>query len=340
MNPLHTGVKAILAIVALGVIAWLGYPYYESFVRTDDPIDQTERMLVVFGTSGGDRDYNLRVENRVLVDGSVDVVFSVAAPKTKYGNDYNGFEVDVTVAFVGDMAGGIRCGTSDKALAASRVRDLPPGMQAAVRYDAAGGAGSAINFRGDRGLGFAEKAPDLVAYQHEAALQLLDVEDRRYRRESNDYLWAEACHLPAKTVWRSATDGNPLLAPRRTLLLPQFNFTSAADRTDHQHELSVRSVIERDASMVLVESYPLMAIDSSVWSWDARTSWNGKVGEENNIGYTDMSMAVFDARGSADRKAMYLTMAGAVMGVMGALLVYVLSRLVDLALWQYRRGDQ
>ncbi|KRC66779.1 hypothetical protein ASE12_19595 [Aeromicrobium sp. Root236] len=338
MKAAPAATKLALSVVAITLAVMYGYPNFRQFLKADDVIDQGQRGLIVIGSHGGHRNYSLQVRNSIDRAGALTMTFYFVAKNVKYGDGYNGFDVHTAIAFVGEGMQAVRCGDSTAPLTSKKVSKLPPGLRRAVKADASGGVASATNFNNIAGSKFYQGVDSTPARVYSMQLRLMKDQEVRYGRVvDGDVIWAETCHLPPSSIWRASEKGNPAKASRRSLLLPQVNWTSYGNRTDHQQNLNVTSSIERTSGTKLAEAYPPLNTQGDYWWADSKVSWIGRPREIGNIGYNEQSTYIFDDRGGEDDRALYLTLAGSALGILGTLLVFVASRLVDLAFWTAKR---
>lgn len=341
MRVSPTAVKLLLVIAALAALAYVTYAQLQLFLASNDVVDQGSRGLVVIGTDGGDRKYTLEVKNTVQLDGSLVLRFLISASGVKYEEPGTVFDVNVEVAFVGDHMEGARCGGSKRSLYKAEVEDLSSGLANAVYLDADGGRDSATNFNDLKGDRFRESVGQFDAHVYRSALALTRSEENYARRTVSDdgTIWVDECTIPKSAIWRTPAHSNFLSGKPRTLLLPQINWTSIGETTDYQNVLTVYNRVERAPGTVLTESYPPMTVGSNAWEAKASVYWTGRLHEPFDVGYTAQSVHIFNDRDLSDDRAVYLTLAGTLLGFIGTLVGLVVSRLVDLALPAERRTN-
>ena len=147
---------------------------------------------------------------------------------------------------------------------------------------------------------------------------------------NGQYLWVEECELPRESGWRTV-QGKSFDASSKLTLLPfQVNWTSIGEATDHQSKMSSQIRVDRGSGRTLVEQYPAMDVFDSAWSYDSRVYWSQKRGDKGNLGYTDQPVYLFSNRGAADKLSIYMLWSGVLLGVIGALLIEMLSWTVEL----------
>jgi hypothetical protein len=217
---------------------------------------------------------------------------------------------------------------------------LSPGTQQAIKIDAQGGTNSALNYGREGNQSQVGKDVVHAAYrEYRTDIHLLnDGSAYENRAVSEDALtvWADVCTLPKSTVWRTNNSSYFGTNPRRTLLIPQVDWTSIGKTTDQQSWLYETVHVPRAQGEQLSESYPQMRSGPSEWTYLGEQSWAGTRGGSSNIGYTDQPVFIFSDRSAADARAFALVVLGLVLGVVGSLVVYIASRSVDLVIYMIR----
>jgi hypothetical protein len=331
-------VKIVGALVLIGVATVVSLLFIKPVLTTESVVDQGPRALVIVATSGGDRDHGIVFRSHVDEAGRYRFTFYFTAADVTYGEGGNAFPVEYRITFAGDLADkGVTCGTSPDPVARQAFGNLSPGTQAALRLDTVGGQASSTSPQGSDQRGSVE-AGQYPEFRGE--MWLLDDQtsyDERY--EDGGTVWAESCTLPEDAVWRQASDTGPAQGDRRTLLAPQFNWTSLEETTDHQDVLTSRLVVERAPGMALTEAYPSPQVEADAWSYQFETSWQGYKGQADNVGYTDQPVFIFQDRNLPTREALLMLGAGAALGFVGSLVVVVLTRILDLGWSWWRETD-
>jgi hypothetical protein len=331
-------IKIIGAMLLVGAAMAALFLFLRPILTTTSVVDQGPRGLVVVATSGGDRDYDLRLNSHVDERGRYKLTFYFTVDDVRYGADGQpGFAVNYHITFAGDLASeGVSCGTSTDPIPRESFSDLSGGTQAALRIDAVAAPNSAMNFDGSGGGRIdveARRYPDF-----RGQIWVVDKDETSYsdRFADGEYAFAESCVLPEKAVWRRARDAGPGEDERRTLLVPQFNLTSLGDTTDYQRDMFSWLLIDRAPNMSLSEAYPSPRVRDDSWVYESPAYWYGRRGEVLNVRYTDQPVFIFSDRDLPTKQALLLLGAGAVLGIIGTLVTTLLSRLVDVG-WSWLR---
>jgi hypothetical protein len=328
-----------LLVAAAAAAAWIFYPSYSPLLHPGEVVDQGKRLLVTIASSGSDRDYSLHVRSSAQTDGSYEMVFYFTAEGITYGEGGNTTPIDYRITFAGTSTDtGISCGTSLAPIGEHPYDQLAVGTQTALEADAAGGAGSAINFNGDStGLGL-ESLEANTYPETQGQLYLLTDGAAYTSRSAGDSttVWAESCTIPAALVWRYPESNSLVTSGRRTLLPPQVNWTSVERETDYQRTLIGDIVVPRTPGLKLAEGYPSPAASDTAWSYNSQISWIRKIGEAGNIAYSDQPVFIFSRRNFEDERGLFLLGSGVVLGLIATLIVQILSRSTDLIWLQAR----
>ncbi|MBD3940679.1 hypothetical protein IF188_03070 [Microbacterium sp. NEAU-LLC] len=347
--------KAVVALVGSVVLAAVVLPPMFSILNRPT-VDQGQRPLVMVTTSGGDRDYHLRVHNIIDKDGEFRFLLSVADDEVTYGEGGNVFGVNVQVTLAApDGTGGMTCAPTYVDSGVISSSDINAGTRRMLQADAISGRYSstrAIASPPDQEPDSAVPAPsatpqvpdietllaDLDVVQYTTDLFLLD-DDYWYTSAatSDGATWTVECRLDAAVVWRVGDPTNPMKQPQATLLAPEFNFGPQGDVSDHQQGMDVTLSLARAEGLELVRSYPDAQAGSMDWTMTYENRWNGELGETGNFGYTNAPTFLLQNRNVAAAEQNFLLFGGVLIGLAVTLLVRGLSDLADATL--LRKGE-
>jgi len=334
-------VKLIGAIVLTGIGTTVAILGRDSYLSTSDTVDQGLRPLVVVASSGGDRSYGLNVRMDVQDDKSLRMTFYFTAKGITYREKPASSVISARVSFAGARNDdGLRCGTAINALPQVPFAALSPGTQQAIKIDAEGGTNSALNYGRESNQPQVGKDVMHGAYrEYRTDIHILNdgsAYENRTVGEDEVTVWADVCMLPKTAVWRTNNSSYFGTNPRRTLLIPQVDWTSIGKTTDRQSWLYETVHVPRTQGEQLSESYPQMHAGTSEWTYVGEAYWAGSRGGKANIGYTDQPVFIFSSRSAADARAFALVVLGLILGVIGSLVVYIASRSVDLVMYAIR----
>ncbi|QJW35026.1 hypothetical protein [Cellulosimicrobium protaetiae] len=336
--------KAIVAGITAIVIAALAVPQITR-LQNDSPVDQGDRALLVFSSRGSDRDYSLRVRSFVDTDGSYRFVFYFTSPATTYGAEGNTQQISASVSLVtadGDVA--MRCGESLDPVPRLGFDDLSSGTRHAIEVDANEGSGSATNYRAAGAVASSaptpgDLSPDVVpltqtSHQTYAVDMWLNDEETAFyssRSQNSDggAIWAEECAVDRTLLWKGTTSREPFEQRDATLFLPQINWTSLDEATDHHDTLTVSANIRRAEGATLQEAYPSPQTYSSYWYYEPATWWYGERRQPGGFLYTDQPVFLFANRDVERRDEVYLVWAGLALGVAASLIGVSVSATFD-----------
>lgn len=331
-------VKVLGALALLALTLVFGWPRLAAYLARDTVVDQGPRGLVVVATRGGAANLTLHVRIDVDRDGAATMVLYVTEEDVTYGEAGTTTSVSYSVSFAGEsLDSGVTCGTSQDPIARQVFTNLAVGAQKAIEIDALGGPASALNYNGD--VSTAEMA-GRVFPEFRGTLWTLDDADGYAERtpiEGSTDTWAESCSLPYAALWRDESTGGRATG-RRTLLPPQVDWTSLDSTTDHQAKLDVRIHVDRAHGIELAEAYPAPDVQDDSWLYKSSVTWVGTLGGEANVAFTDNPVWIFADRDEGDTRDTVLMWAGVALGLVAALIVAVVSRLLDVAWIVTRRS--
>lgn len=332
-------VEIVVLAVILGATLLFYAPRIEELLFPSIPVSEGSRGLVIITTDGGDRQQSLYVHQRVPETESdsadpVRIQFFFRGDNIDYANDKTILPIEFTVTLAGFDAveDEIRCG-AERTPEKREIDQLTPGARRAIDVDLRGGYSSALAFgeevtspstpddNEDRYLVY---SGTIWPYDSKAT-----VPDDRYVQESGDSSWifVEECTVPSRFFWRSGTSSDS-----RTLLPAQVNWTGRYEFR-HQWQMRSRTSVARSGENVLSESYPPAQVYDSRWIAGGEVApWTSSTTEATGpIAYSDQPVMIFQDRGQADRRGIFLLWAGILLGVALAAVL----RLTSLALEAY-----
>ncbi|MDD9153992.1 hypothetical protein PUY80_15590 [Plantibacter flavus] len=342
-------VKAIIALVAAGIIGMTVVPQMVSILNRT-MVDQGVRPLVMVTTSGGDRDYRVRIHNVVDEEGDYRFLLSIVNDEVTYGVGGSVFDVNVQVTLaVPQGSAGMTCTPDSGMFASVAVEDVNAGTRKMLETDAISGrysstGGIPTTETDDNSLSAAPsptpQAPDFDAafsdlelQQYTADVSLLDTEYWYSTAvASNGMTWTVECSLDRTLIWRSADPSHPMDQPQATLMMPEFNFGPQGAASDHQQGMDVTFSLARSEGLELVRSYPEAKVGSADWTLDYQTRWNKELGEEGNFGYTNAPTFLLANRNAAAAEQNFLVLGGVLIGLALTLFVRGLNDLADATL--------
>lgn len=339
-------VKIFGAVVIIAASLLWFVPRMQDMVATDDVVDSGPRGLVVVATQGGDRLLTLHVDQRVEKSGEIKLVIYVSAENTEYGDKGNVREVQYSLSFIGSsFSDGVECG--GQPVGSVGYTELPEGTRHVVEVDAASSQNSALNTIAGLGVADSTESPSVLeqlqsseALNYRGSLWTLKDDDSRSSRsasgDNQQYVWAEECTLPMQTAWRLTPGHDFADSPQSTLLPFQVNWTGLTGRTDFHQKLDSDVVVARGSGKTLAESYPTVSTGDERWFYTNTQNWVKSRGEDGNFAYTDQPVLMFTDRASSEKFSMFLLWSGVLLGLIGTLLVEILSWGADL--WAIRRA--
>ncbi|MBY8860320.1 hypothetical protein K7711_27870 [Nocardia sp. CA2R105] len=246
------------------------------------------------------------------------------------------------VSFIGsDFASGVKCGKYS--LPQVSFDELASGTKHAVDVDAISERASATDYgalddstdraqknRSELDRIHAEKFLNYQAQMWPYADGVKPSEVRIATGDNGQYLYVEECALPRTAGWRAVQGKSFDSSPKLTLLPFQVNWTSIGDATDYESAMDSKIHVDRGSGRTLVEQYPSMDGFDSAWAYDNRVDWQNKLGEKGNLGCTDQPVYLFSNRGASDKLSIYMLWSGVLLGVIGALLIEMLSWTAEL----------
>ncbi|SES43492.1 hypothetical protein SAMN04488000_13161 [Lentzea albida] len=268
------------------------------------------RPLIVFSTKGGQTDHELYAYLKGGFNDSLKIEFTVYTLDESVSNFE---EIEASATFFGpDGTQGVSC--EEKPVPMRHWNDLGEGTRAALAVDRVSGSAGA------HPLGALSADPHTSSFpQWSGKMGTITKRNSAQDRKSATL----DCVISKKWVWHEG--------PRkRSALLPQINYTSIGDVTDHQRSIKGSVSLSRDSGWILSESYPQGQLQSLTTSQDLVELWNGRLGEKGNLGYLLHSDMLFIQRGTEQNDVRILTVAGIVLGVAGSLVVSAFARVVDL----------
>jgi len=345
--------KAVVALVVSGALGIVVAPQMISILNRAT-VDQGVRPLVMVTTSGGDRDYRMRVHNVIGDDGEFRFLLSIVNDEVTYGEGGDVFDVNVQVTLAGpDDSGGMTCAPDTGSASAGTADALSPGARRMLETDIASGRYSstrATQAEPDQDLPGPNPSatPEqldldtalegLQFEQHTATLSLLDTEYWYGTAMAADGVtWTLECELDRALVWRASDPTRPMSQANATLLAPEFNFGPQGESSDHQQGMDVTLSLARAAGLELVRAYPDARAGSMDWTLTYENRWNGALGEAGNFGYTNAPTFLLQNREAAAAEQNFILLGGVLIGLAVTLLVRGLSDLADATL--LRKGD-
>lgn len=347
--------KAVVALVASAVLGVVVLPQMLAILNRAT-IDQGVRPLVMVTTSGGDRDYRMRVHNIIDNEGDFRFLLSIVNDDVTYGEGGNVFGVNVHVTLAApDNSGGMTCSPENGSAATVSASEVDAGTRRMLETDAVSGRYSstrAIESELDQTTDAQVPAPsptpqtpdfdaalaDLNLEQYTADLSLLDSEYWYSAAvASGGVTWTVECRLDPAVVWRAADPTRPMEQSQATLLAPEFNFGPQTDTSDHQQGMDVTLSLARAEGLELVRAYPDAQVGSMDWTMTYQNRWNRELGDEGNFGYTDAPTFLVGNRNVAAAEQNFLLFGGVLIGLAVTLLVRGLSDLADATL--LRKGE-
>lgn len=347
-----SGLKAAVALVAAVIILIVVFPQMRDIVDRSVP-DHGARPLITVTTSGGDRDYQMRVRNYVDEDGDYRFVVSMVADDVTYGAEGNTFLVNVEIALaVSDPQLGMSCGPGEGAVETVDAAALTPGAQHMLRVDAVSARNAALQLatlQPASGPGDASGAPgsapahtdgsldsllaQLTIHRFEADLWLLD-DEYQYTTGAADggAVWAIECNLDKELVWRASDPSRPLEHAEASLFAPEFDFGPQGTASDHQRDMAVTISLTRAPKMELLRAYPEPIVRSRDWFVTFEHQWIGALTEEGNFGFASAPTFLVANRDAAARERNLLLWGGVLLGLAVTLAVRGTSDLADAML--------
>jgi hypothetical protein len=308
--------KVIGALVAAFGLCWIFLPPAFEVIERPQTVASGPRSLVVFSTKGGQTDHELYAYLTSGFNDDLKIEFTVRTLDDAVSQIEN---IEVAVTFFGeDGDQKIRC--EDKPVVMRRWDELGSGARTAFAIDRVSGPAGA------RPLGDLQELPIGSSFpQWTGKMGTItksnSAEDRRAATLD--------CIVSRNWVWHES--------PRKkSALLPQINYTSIDDTTDHQRSIKGSVALGRDPGWILAESYPEGQLQSLTTSQDLVELWSGRLGEKGNLGYLLHSDMLFIQRGTEQNDVKVLTIAGIVLGVAGSLLVSAFARSVDVLFFYIR----
>ncbi|WP_328811343.1 hypothetical protein [Rhodococcus sp. NBC_00294] len=317
----------------MATIALAGYPVATDFLKTDAAAGGANRGLVVIATSGGAPKTTLHAEQRYDESGDLAFVFYFTSPNVQYTDEAPTVRLDYTIAFVGgEFDGRVTCANGDIP-AGTTFANLSAGTKNAISADVRGGDSSAQNFEGDgtQGSEVLSSLQQEPIFERSGVMRTLkDGSSYSDRSQDEDRIWAEECLIQKQVTKREVDAASQLTSSRFTVLPLQVNWVSKNNVTDIHSDIASRVTIDRSSEVQLRESYPpLSSLDNS-WMYKTSGNWVKSLGQEGNFGYTNQPVYIFGDRALEDSKALFLTVLGLALGLFSALLVGVVSKLLDL----------
>lgn len=342
-------VKAVIAFVAAAIIGIVVVPQMVGILNRPT-IDQGTRPLVMVTTSGGDRDYRMRVHNVVDEDGNYRFVLSIVNDEVVYEEGANGFVVNVQITLAAPKgSGSMTCAPENATAARIEYADLGPGARRMLETDAVSGrysstGGIASDDAEQPSAGSASPAPaatpdfeqefsDLDLQRYTADLSLLDTEFwYNSAVTSGDWVWTVECRLDAALVWRTSDPARAVHQPQATLMAPEFNFGPQEAKSDYQQDMDVTLAVARAEGLDVVRSYPDALAGSADWTMTYENRWSRDLGDEGFFGYTNAPTFLLANRNAAATEQNFLLFGGVLIGLALTLTVRGLSDLADALL--------
>ena len=188
----------------------------------------------------------------------------------------------------------------------------------------------------DAGRVIAENVPRAVIQQHHGKAWQRQtssaVNSARVPVDASDPemgVWSESCTFDAPLMWRWPAGSSFAESEERTLLLPQINWTSIADRTDYQHEWTSEVVVQRMDGYELVESNPEFATYDSYYFYTSFVRWNAERGSVANVAWTDQPLQIYRDRSVTLDDGRLTLWGGVLLGIAVTFALYLVSKLYD-----------
>jgi hypothetical protein len=329
--------KVLLAIAVLGIAVLSLYPRALTLLKPVNAIDQGARPLIIVASEGGDRPLILNVNMSFDVTKRPKILLSFRAKGINYSEGDATSLVRYKITFVGTRNGDVQCGGNSDPVPNVTYQSLSQGTRLAIAADTSGGAASATNFSFDSPKPLSPENYKNDSFpEWSATLRVMD-EDTGYYYGSRvttraDAVWTEECSLSSGDVWRYPRGETVESAARKTLLIPQINWTSLGPVTDHQSDLRSYARVFRTADLELAEAYPTPSEEDFAWRFNEAQKWMNSLGQGANIGYTDQPVVILGSRSRLEIKDYHYLFAGVILGVVGAIAVSVTSSLFE-AFW-------
>jgi hypothetical protein len=341
-DVLRLVVKIMVALSASALALYLLLPHWRHYVSSTDVVDQGSRPTILVSSSGGYGQQTLHTRTIVQPGGGLKLVFSFTVDKFDDTRGADNF-VDYRITFSNIDSEGILCGTSKDHIPTQQFNNLAPSTQKGFLQFGSpqNGTGSAT----DDGsyLSTAQQLYKASFPEWSGRLELQnDSSDGgvyldRTTTEDGRVVWAESCTLPESTIWRYATGESFSSAERKTFLAPRVAWTSLKDATDFQYAMDSEYVVPRISGIELAEAYPQPQVEDKDFYYTSVIQWAKNMGDVGNIGYTDQPVLIFSKRAVGDREALFIGIAGVVLGAVSALLLAIASGLFD-AIWNFAAG--
>ncbi|TWX38860.1 hypothetical protein ES689_09690 [Frigoribacterium sp. ACAM 257] len=339
--------KAVIAFIGALVIAVFVVPQMMTIIG-QPTIDQGTRPLVMVTTTGGNRDYQLRVRNYVDDHGEYSFVLSIVDDDVTYDSGGNAFEVDVqiTMAHLASSPG-MSCGPESGVASTVETASLNAGARRMLAVDAnSGSRSSTLQATGgddlDPAAGGGAPAPsgqapnlealydDFVFDRYTTQMSLLDdsyVYDTA--SESNGFTWAVECRIDNALVWRTTDAAEPVEQAQATFFAPEFDFGPQGTTSDYQRDMDITMSLARADGLDLVRSYPESEVGARDWRTTYSNQWNGELGQEGNFGYATGPTFILANRDAVKEDQNFLLFGGVLLGLALTLFIRGLSDLAD-----------
>lgn len=331
-------VKAFVALLVLGACALNFMPSAKEIFTTENVIDQGSRPLIIFATQGGDRLQSLHVQMYFDVIERARIVFYIKAKDITYSEGRPGGIVDYDITFGGLSGSDVQCGGTNVEVSQQSFSGLRENIRHALELDLIGGVASAMNYsrRGQipptKTLGEDDTFPT-----YSGALHILSEEHSGYNERTSSHdagaeeiVWVEECTLANSAIWRIPNNRSSNLASRKTLMVPQINWTALEGPGDYQDNLYSVASVERAENVELEESYPPAEVKAWAWEYPLVQHWHEAGSEAAWIGWTDQPVAIVRNRNAEEHQSLLFMWAGIALGAAAAIVVAVVSKIIDV----------
>jgi hypothetical protein len=294
--------KAMLAIFIADLLLYLTLPGVMQYIKRAEPIDYGDRALVVFsippntGASGlvarWDAEKNKETGLDIFLTSNSDVPLDVP--------------VSVTLVESHAVIGDLKCDAHQADFVAIPQLDL--GTKNAATADSTSGKYGTQAVQG------------LDLNRGKVNSQSVVLTTRKWFADDvRDFSSSSRCTIPSSIVWRDAGPEASALLPEIDLVMTDWSALPSGE------QFFVDAYLRRTPGTILSESYPALNGQGSSYTGEIQ----GFAG--SRLFFTAQPTAIVSERSTTKSDTILLALSGVVLGMVGALIIFVLDVLYDVS---------